>query len=258
MTDLIDESIAIGLAFLWLCLAVAFGLSLTGDIDNGWVLLGIIGVGFLGAARMSGRDRWWLHGAAVFIAFVLLGLLFGWLRDAGYPPSTFGIVPFAAGAAARWEMFGLLLAIALAAGIAVRAPTPIARLGRTGLAGLVALGYLIAWTGGQFPNVSAGQVVVALTLVLAAIGLGDMLTTWASRRGHDALAAAVSVPAIALTLLVVGAAIVWRLWLGTPVDPLAAGGPEQNDALSLGTLAVLLVGSAIVSALAIRKLPRRD
>lgn len=44
--------------------------------------------GHLGAALLSGRPRWWLHGTASVVAFVLVVLVAPALMDTPYPPST--------------------------------------------------------------------------------------------------------------------------------------------------------------------------
>lgn len=248
---LLEEPISIGLAFLWICLAAAFGQAITTDSDSDAVLIGLIAVGFIGAAGMSGRGRWWwLYGAAAFLVLIPIAPFSGWLRDTAYPPSTFERIPFTLGALYRWEVFGFLLGIALATGIAVRSPTRSARFGRAGLAGLVAIGYLVAWDGVPLPTASAWEVVLAITLVVAAIGLGDMLTKWASLHEQGAVVAAAAVSVICLTILVLAAGIFWRLWLGSLLDLF----PEpKNDVLPLGTVAVVLLGSLVLSFFIIRR-----
>lgn len=249
---LLEEPISIGLAFLWICLAAAFGLAITTDSDRDAVLIGLIGVGFIGAAGMSGRGRWWwLYGAAAFLVLIPVAPFSGWLADTSYPPSTFDFLPFTVSARHRWEMFGLLLGLALATGIALRSPTPSARFGRAGMAGVVSLGYLVASDGIPLSTASAWEVLLAITLVLAALGLGDIITKWASLHGYAGWVTAAAVPVISLNILVLAAGIFWRLWLGAPVDLLF---PEpKNDILPLGTLAVVLLGSLALSFFVIRR-----
>jgi hypothetical protein len=248
---LLEEPIAIGLGFLWICLAAAFGLAITKDSDSDAVLIGVVGVGFIGAAGMSGRGRWWwLYGAAAFLVLILVGPIAGWLTDTAYPPSSFERIPFTLGALYRWELFGFLLGIGLAAGIAVRSPTPSARLGRAGLAGVIAVGYLLVWDGIPLSTASAWEVVLAITLVLAAVGLGDVTTKWASLHLYEGVVAAAAVSVICLNILVLAAGIFWRLWLGSLLDLF----PEpKNDMLPLGTVAAVLLGSLVLSFFIIRR-----
>ena len=243
---LLQEAIAIGLAFLWICLAGSVGLALTPNLDIDLLLIGLIPVGFIGAAGMSGRGRWWwLCGAIAFLILFPAAAVAPWLANTAYPPSAFERLPFTAGAGSRWEMFVFLLGVAVATLIALRSPTPSAALCRAALAGLVALGYLVAWDGIPLAAASAWEVVLAITLLLAAIGLGDVIAALASNSPFERRVATGARFLMCLTLLALAAGVSWRLLLGYAF--FGSFSEPDNDTLPLATVAAVLLGTLVVS-----------
>jgi hypothetical protein len=254
---LLEEPIAIGLVFLWICLAASVGLALTPNLEIDLILIGLIPAGFIGAAGMSGRGRWWwLYGAIAFLILFPAAAVAPWLADTAYPPSAFDRLPFTAGAGSRWEMFVFLLGVAAATLIALRSPTPSAQLWRAALAGLTALGYLVAWDGVPLGAASAWEVVLAITLLLAAIGLGDVIADVVSDSGISGRVATVAIFLICLTLLVLVAGVTWRALLGYAF--FGSFSDADNDVLPLATIAAVLAGTLGVSYVAGRRLTLRE
>jgi hypothetical protein len=250
------EPIAIGLVFLWICLVVSFGLALTPNLEIDLVLVCLIPVGFIGAAGMSGRGRrwWWLYGAIAFLILFPTSAIAGWLQQTAYPPSAFGRLPFTAGAGYRWEMFVFLVGIALAALIALRMATRAAGLLRAALAALIAVGYLIVWDG-PLATARAWEVMLAITLVLAAIGLGDVIAEVASNSGFEARVATGATFVICLTLLLLVAGVTWRVLLGDSY--FGSFSEPDNDILPLATIAAVLLGALVLSSTAATMARRR-
>lgn len=247
----LEEPIAIGLAFLWVCLAVSIGLALTPDLDIDLILVGLVPIGFIGAAGMSGMGRWWwLYGVIAFLILVPAAAVAPWLRNTAYPPSAFDRLPFTAGAGG-WEMFVFLLGIAVGALIALRSPTRSTLLCRAAFAGMVALGYLVTWDGGPLGAADAWEAVLAISLLLAAVGLGDVIARVVTDSGGSVRVTSGAIFLICLTLLTLVAGVTWRLVLGTAF--FGSFSDPDNDLLPLATIAAVVVGALGVSYVAGRK-----
>jgi hypothetical protein len=254
---LIEEPIAIGLGFLWICLATSLGLALIPNLEIDLILIGLIPVGFIGAARMSGRGRWWwLYGAIAFLILFPAAAVAPWLADTAYPPSTFDRLPFTAGAGYRWEMFVFLLGVAVATLVALRSPRRPAMLWRAALAGLIAVGYLVAWDGVPLGAANAWEVVLAITLLLAAIGLGDVIAEVVADSGINRRVATGAIFLMCLTLMVLVAGVTWRVLLGYAF--FGSFSNPDNDVLPLATIAAALVGALGVSFAAGRRMTSRE
>lgn len=248
------------LGFCWLVVAA---LAIGEVVDNLVILLGVLVLGHLGAAVLSGRSRWWLHGAAAVAGLVLVALFAEELQATayGYPASTLGWVPFRNGATLQWRAFYLSLAVAVATGMALKPPARHTQLTRAGTAAVVAFSYFAIphrWVPDSNSQVGGMTIIV---VVLVVVGVADTVVIWADRRGRGALVGAVAVPFVSLALLVVAAGVFWtfraRLTPSMPTllppDRLL---PEPSNAMALSTVAVVVLGSLIVSAYVVPKILR--
>lgn len=173
-----------------------------------------------------------------------------------YLPSSLPFLPFSQGSDARWEMFALSLASAVGAAVAVVPATRLAQFARAGLAGLIALGYLLVWPGISTLDIGFADSFAVLALPLLAIWLADALMRQVAGRPLELGAAALGIPVISVVLFVAAAGIFWRLWLGDPIAgaSLWQGDYPTDDRLPLGTIAVVLIGSVVWARSARRRL----
>lgn len=245
------------LFFLWFCWLLAVTL-LPGQVLGLAEVAGLAGIVWLGhiaAAVLSGRDRWLLYGSIAVVLPLLIALLIGFLAQTPYPASTIEWVPFAAGSAFRWEFFGVSLAVAASAAIALRAPDRFAQLARAGLVALVALSYFFFpedWLWWYHPPQDSQ--LLALTFTLAAVGVADTAIT-AKARQKPEMVGALAAPFATLGVLVLAAGVLWRLVLGRETSFLTYGPlREADNALAFGTVAGILLAWLIVSTYLIRRI----
>lgn len=246
------------LLLLGLCWQVA--LAVGQAVDSLLIVIGVLLLGHLGAAVLSGRSRWWLYGAAAVTGFVLVAWFATELNTTawGYPHSTLGWVPFRNGANLQWEGFYASLSVAVATGVALKPPMRYSQLTRAGMVAAVALTlFAIPNRWVPDPKFMVGGMTIILT-VLMLVGVADTVLAWADRRGRSALVGAVAVPFVSLALLVVTAGVFWTfLARSTPSMP-SFRPPEPKDALILGTVAVVVLGSLLASTILVPKILRPE
>jgi hypothetical protein len=243
---------------LWLCWSLAVIL-LPGQILGPAEVAGSVGIvwlGHVGAAVLSGRDRWLLYGSVAIVVPLLIALLIGFITQTPYPVSTIEWVPFAAGSGFRWEFFGVSVAVATSAAVALRPPVRLAQLARAGFVALAALSYFVLserWLWWYHP--AEGAQLITLALSLAAVGIADTAITAARARQKVDVVGAWALPFATLGVLVLFAGILWRVVLGT-WTPFLGYGPmrEPDNALAIRTVSGILLVWLIVSTYLIRKM----
>lgn len=264
VTDALTGESWPSLFFLWLCwlLAVVL-LGGEGQILGPAELAGSVGIVWLGhvaAAVLSGRDRWLLYGSIAVVVPLLVALLIGFITQTPYPASTIEWVPFAAGSDFRWEFFGLSIAVAASAAVVLRPPDRFAQLARAGFVALVALSYFVLpeqWLWWYHP--AERSKLITLTVSLAALGVADTAITAARTREKTDVVGAWALPFATLGVLVLAAGVLWRIVLGT-WTPFLEYGPmrEPDNALAVGTVAGISLVWLIVSTYLIRKMLQPD
>lgn len=245
-------------ALLLLGLSWQVAVAIGQVVDSLLIVVGVLLLGHLGAAALSGRSRWWLYGAAAVTGFVLVAWLAIELNTTawGYPHSTLGWVPFRNGANLQWEGFYASLSVAVATGVALKPPMRYGQLTRAGMVAAVALTlFAIPNRWVPDPTFMVGGMTIILT-VLMLVGVADTVLVWADRRGRSALAGAVAVPFVSLALLVVAAGVFWTFPEGPSMPSLRP--PEPKDALVLGTVAVVVMGSLLVTTILVPKMLRPE
>lgn len=247
------------LFFLWFCWLLAATLApgqIVGPVEVAG-LAGIVWLGHVAAAVLSGRNRWILHGSIAVVVSLLIAVLIHLLTQTPYPTSSIEWVPFAAGSAFRWQFFGVVVAIAASAAIALHAPTRYSQLARAGLVAPLALAYFFLpehWLWWYHPSGSSQLLI--LTVTLAALGMADTTITKARARRKAAMVAVFAAPFATLAILVLAAGILWWIALaGTTPFPTYDPIPEpDNNAPALGTVAGILLTWIIVCIYLIRRI----